>query len=194
MLFTHGRVERQRFAPRLGIPPWKRIYGFRSELGAIDELGPIASNRPVFPIELHLEAHYHGDTVLCSFGPKREFLIAYMDGLMASARERLRSEFGANLIELSEHDAVLYAANSFQVDYEGELYLFMPRGVSDELRGRVRERAVEPIMVDVSEFLAKGGGSVKCMILDLGPSDEQPREPAAAAFRSERSYRRLFAG
>lgn len=194
MLFTHGRVERQRFVPRLGIPPWKRIYGFRSELGAIDELGPIAGNRPVLPIELRLEAHYHGDTVLCSFGREREFLIAYMEGLMEPARERLRVEFGANLIELPERDAALYAANSFQVDYEGELFLFMPRGVSDGLMGRVRERGVEPIVVDVSEFLAKGGGSIKCMILDLGPSEEQPTGDAAAAFRSERSYQRLFAG
>jgi N-dimethylarginine dimethylaminohydrolase len=33
----------------------------------------------------------------------------------------------------------------------------------------VRERGVEPVVVDVSEFLKKGGGSVKCMIGDLGP-------------------------
>jgi arginine dihydrolase len=193
MLFTHGRVERQRFVPRLGIPPWKRIYGFRSELGALDELGPIVGKRPILPLELRLEAHYHGDTVLCSFGRDRQFPLAYMDGLTPPARERLRTEFAANLIELSEHDAALYAANSFQVDYQGELYLFMPQGVSDALRARVRERGVEPIVVDVSEFLAKGGGSVKCMILDLGPSEEQPDDPAAVEFRSERSYERLFA-
>jgi N-dimethylarginine dimethylaminohydrolase len=192
MLFTYGRVERQRFVPQLGIPPWRRIYGFRSEIGAIDELGPIVGNRTVLPLELRLESHYHGDTVLCSFGPKREFLLAYMDGLMPPARERLRAEFGANVVELSERDAVLYAANSFQIDHEGELYLFMPRGVSGDLIGRVRERGVKPIVVDVSEFLAKGGGSVKCMILDLGPSDEQSDDPAAEEFRSERSYERLF--
>jgi hypothetical protein len=28
---------------------------------------------------------------------------------------------------------------------------------------------VTPLCVDVSEFLKKGGGSVKCMIGDLGP-------------------------
>lgn len=192
MLFTHGRVERQRFVPRMGIPPWKRVYGFRSEIGALDEVGPIVGERRIIPLELCLEAHYHGDTVLCSFGSGREFLLAYMDGLTQPGRERLRSEFGANLIELSEGDATLYAANSFQVDYEGELYLFMPKGVSDALRACVRERGVEPVVVDVSEFLAKGGGSVKCMILDLGPSEEQPDDPAAVEFRSERSYERLF--
>ena len=44
----------------------------------------------------------------------------------------------------------------------------MPAGVSDRLVGQVRERGVVPIQVDVSEFLKKGGGSVKCMIGDLG--------------------------
>jgi N-dimethylarginine dimethylaminohydrolase len=45
----------------------------------------------------------------------------------------------------------------------------MPDGVSERLRGEVRERGATPLAVDVSEFLKKGGGSVKCMIGDLGP-------------------------
>jgi N-dimethylarginine dimethylaminohydrolase len=192
MLFTHGRLERQRFVPRLGIPPWRRVYGFRSDATAAQELARIVRDRPILPLELRVEAHYHGDTVLCSFGPGREFLLAYMEGLTPPSRERLRAEFGGNLIELAESDAALYAANSFQVDYEGRLYLFMPEGVSGALLARVREREVEPVLVDVSEFLAKGGGSVKCMILDLGPSNEQPDGPGAVEFRAERSYKVLF--
>ncbi|HVA80957.1 MAG TPA: hypothetical protein VNF29_08530 [Candidatus Binataceae bacterium] len=192
MLFTHGRIERQRFVPRLGIPPWRRVYGFRSESGAADELGRIVKDRPVLSLELCLEAHYHGDTVLCSFGPGRQFLLAYMEGLTPPSRERLRAEFGGNLIELAESDAALYAANSFQVDYDGRLYLFMPEGVSGALLARVCECGVAPVLADVSEFLAKGGGSVKCMILDLGPSHEQPDGPAAVEFRAERSYELLY--
>ena len=69
----------------------------------------------------------------------------------------------------------------------------MPEGISDELINEIRTRSVEPVLVNVSEFLAKGGGSVKCMILDLGPRDQQPRNPAAAAFRAERSYQHVFA-
>ena len=192
MLFTHGRVERQRFVARVGIPPWRRVYGFRSDVSAAEELGRIVNDRPVLSLELCMEAHYHGDTVLCSFGPGREFLLAYMEGLTPPSRERLRVEFGVNLIELAESDAALYAANSFQVDREGSFYLFMPEGVSEALLATVRERGVEPVLVDVSEFLAKGGGSVKCMILDLGPSNEQPDAPAAVEFRAERSYEVLF--
>src|ERR1700688_4483865 len=71
MLFTHGRVERQRFGPRWGIPPWRRVYGFRSESGAAEGLRRIVNHRPILLLELCQEAHYHGDTVLCSFGPGR---------------------------------------------------------------------------------------------------------------------------
>ena len=74
------------------------------------------------------------------------------------------------------------------------MYLFMPQGISEELERAVRERGVEPVTVDVSEFLAKGGGSIKCMILDLGPPGEQPVSADSAAFRVERGYKRLFGG
>jgi N-dimethylarginine dimethylaminohydrolase len=188
--FTHGRVERQRFVPRIEF----RRGGAWLPAGfsAAEELARAVNHRPIHSLELYLEAHYHGDTVLCSFGPRREYLLAYMEGLTAPSRERLRLEFSGNLIELAESDAALYAANSFQVDYEGRLFLFMPEGVSDALIAKVRERRVEPVLVDVSEFLAKGGGSVKCMILDLGPRNEQPADSAATRFRAARSYETLF--
>lgn len=193
MLFTYGRVERQRFVFQMGIPPWRRVYGFRSEKGALDELRAIVGAHQIITLELRLEAYYHGDTVLCSFGPRREFLLAYLEGLTAPSREQLRQEFHGNLIALSERDAALYAANSFQVDYNDKLYLFMPDGVSDELLNEVRQHSVEPVLMDVSEFLAKGGGSIKCMILDLGPSSEQPTTtPEAIRFRSEHAYQRVY--
>ncbi len=150
--------------------------------------------REILPLELVLEAHYHGDTVLCSFGAEREFLLVYLEGLSAPSRDRLRDAFGNKLVELSQADAAIYAANSFQIEHEGRLFLFMPQGVSQELRRAVRERGVEVVTVDVSEFLAKGGGSIKCMILDLGPGAEQPLSDEAATFRVARSYRRLFGG
>jgi len=192
MIFTYGAIERQRFAPRLGIPPWRRIYGFRSERAALDELQEIAGARPILALELTLEAHYHGDTVLAPFGPEREFMLAYMPGLAPESRDRLRAEFGRDLIELSERDGAIYAANSLQTDYRGGLYLFLPEGVSNDLIRRVRERGVEPVLIDASEFLAKGGGSIKCMILDLGQISDLPADPAAAEFRERRSYAKLY--
>jgi N-dimethylarginine dimethylaminohydrolase len=192
LLFTHGRIERQRFVPSFSIPPWKRVYGFRSDAGALAELTKIAAGRTILSLELCLETHYHGDTVLCSFGRRREFLLAYMEGLAPQSCEVVRKVFGANLIALSKPDAALYAANSFQIERDGKLFLFLPEGVSETLRWEIQERGVEPVLIDVSEFLAKGGGSIKCMILDLGPSAELPTDRAAASFRADRSYQKLF--
>ena len=192
MLFTHGRIERQRFVPRIGLPPWKRVYGFRSDDRALGELRQIATDAQILSLELSLEAHYHGDTVLCSFGPRREFVLAYMDAMTRQSQEELRSAFAANLIELRAVDAALYAANSFQIECQGKFYLFMPLGVGEALCQQIRERGVEPVLIDVSEFLAKGGGSIKCMILDLGPTAEQPTGPEAASFRAQHSYQQLF--
>jgi len=192
MIFTYGRIERQRFVPALGWPPWKRVYGFRSDDRVLGELRLIVGNRPILSLELCLETNYHGDTVLCSFGPNREFVLAYMDGLTTKSQEELRKAFGANLVELQISDASLYAANSFQVEDNGKWYLFMPLGASERLCRQIRERGVEPVLVDVSEFLAKGGGSIKCMILDLGLSTEQPTGTEAASFRAKHTYQRLF--
>jgi N-dimethylarginine dimethylaminohydrolase len=191
-LFTYGRLERQRFVLRFGIPPYRRIYGFRSEIAALGELAAVASDVEIMPLELVDEAHYHGDTVLCSFGPQRQFLLAHLAGLAPWASALLGELFGDAMISLQHADAARYAANSFAYTGGDRSYLFMPAGVSEQLQAQVRERGVEPVLVDVSEFLRKGGGSVKCMIGDLGPWDDATAaDPTTQAFRSARRYATL---
>ncbi|MEN8184142.1 MAG: arginine deiminase-related protein [Myxococcota bacterium] len=168
-LLTHGRLERQRFVPRLGIPPWKRVYGFRTDAAVEGLLAPRVAPRRVFRLELLKETHYHGDTALCAFGPAREHLIVWPRALATRDYLRLRHHLGHDLVELSDDDARRYAANSFSLTQDGQSFLVMPEGLSDRLLGQVHDRGVLPISVDVSEFLKKGGGSVKCMIGDLGP-------------------------
>ena len=157
ILLTHGVLERQRFVPTWGLPPWKRIYGFRTDAGAAPLLEPWAGGREMLQLELALEAHYHGDTVLCAFGPGRGILLAYRAGIARSPWEPLRVLFGDELIALSDDDAARYAANSFALERNGEFFLVMPDGVSERLLGQVREHGVTPLTVDVSEFLKKGG-------------------------------------
>jgi N-dimethylarginine dimethylaminohydrolase len=169
MLLTYGRIERQRFVPAWSFPPWRRVYGFRTDRSVHSVLERIALPRPVLPVELVLEAHYHGDTALCAFGPGRRFLLAYRRALAEGAWQQLETAFPDCVDEIPEADAARYAANSFTLSQGSESFLVMPGGISDELRSIVRERGVTPITVDVSEFLKKGGGSVKCMIGDLGP-------------------------
>jgi N-dimethylarginine dimethylaminohydrolase len=170
-LFTHGRLETQRFVPTLGFPPWKRVYGFRTDARVGERLAPRLAPRDVLDIELILEAHYHGDTALAAFGPNREHLLAYRDAIAPQDWPRLQEAFGPALLPLNDRDAKRYAANSFTYTPPGqdaESYLILPEGVSEWLQAQVHERGVTPLTVDVSEFLKKGGGSVKCMIGDLG--------------------------
>jgi N-dimethylarginine dimethylaminohydrolase len=170
-LLTHGRIERQRFVPTLGIPPWKRVYGFRTNVAVEQVLSPLVAPKPVVRIGLTREAHYHGDTVLCAFGPERRFLLGYRQGIDPADWKLLEDRFDTNLIPLSEADARCYAANAFTLtrgDGGSEAHLVLPAGVSEALLRQVHERGVHPLTVDVSEFLKKGGGSVKCMIGDLG--------------------------
>jgi N-dimethylarginine dimethylaminohydrolase len=178
-LFTHGRLEQQRFVPALAIPPWKRVYGFRTDVRVLELFAPQLAPRDVLRIELVLEAHYHGDTALAAFGPAREFLLAYRDAIAPADWPKLTAAFGDALIELSTDDAQRYAANSYTYTPSGqtaESYLILPGGVSERLLAQVRDRGVAPLTADVSEFLKKGGGSVKCMIGDLGSTlqDEVP--------------------
>jgi N-dimethylarginine dimethylaminohydrolase len=168
-LFTYGEIRRQRFVPRLGFPPWRRIYGFRSEPAALDEIAAIAPfDRPVERVRLVDERYYHGDTCLCSFGPGREALLGYLPVVEPASAGRLRALFGERLVALGDDDAAIYAANSFALEAGGEPLLVMPTGVSARVRDAVRARGARVLEVDVSEFHRKGGGSVKCMIGDLG--------------------------
>ena len=167
-LLTHGALEVQRFVPTLAIPPWKRVYGFRTDVRVETLLAPKIAPTPIIKIGLVLEAHYHGDTALCAFGPSRRELMVYRDAIDVDDMKRLTKHFKDHILELSKEDAQHYAANSFSYEREGDCFLVMPMGVSDRLQEQVRDRGVTPITVDVSEFLKKGGGSVKCMIGDLG--------------------------
>jgi len=177
-LFTHGPLEKQRFVPALALPPWKRVYGFRTDVRVRDWFAPQLAPRDVLRVQLVLEAHYHGDTALAAFGPAREFLLAYRAAIAPADWSALAGAFGDALIELGEDDAQCYAANSFTYtpsDGSRESFLVLPRGVSGRLVSQIRDRGDTPLTADVSEFLKKGGGSVKCMIGDLGPVVESKR-------------------
>lgn len=170
-LFTAGRIERPRWVPRLGIPPYRRVYGFRSDRRLLPVLESIVHPREVVPLELVDEAHYHGDTCLCPLGPRQEYLLVYLKALSAGSQAVLRRRFGGRLIPLGDSDGRSFAANSVQMmtEYFGQMksLLLMPDRLTEGLYQKVRSLGVIPCPVDVSEFLEKGGGAVKCMLLNL---------------------------
>src|SRR5574341_2075778 len=134
----------------------------------LEILSGLAHLKIILSLELINERFYHGDTACCSFGPNRSFLMVYLPALTPKSQGLLRDSFRDHLIPLSSEDAFRCAANSFFLETDDEQFLFMPLGVSQKLKDLIKEKGVTPIEIDVSEFFEKGGGSVKCMILDLG--------------------------
>jgi N-dimethylarginine dimethylaminohydrolase len=165
-IYTFGKIEKNHWAPRWGIPPWRRSYGFRSSRYALGEIKSKINTSQVIPLELTQEAFYHGDTVLCSFGPGRRYLLAFGGGLNPESQNKIKNY--PDVLWLTDRDAWVFAANSFQVHDKGNFFLFMPQGVSTELRKQLEAKGVQTVTLDVSEFFEKGGGSVKCLIGDLG--------------------------
>jgi len=192
-IFTSGELQRQRFVPRRGWPPFKRIYGFRSSRDALLSLGELAGGKKIIPLTLVRETHYHGDTCLCSFGKNREFLMAYMPALSEASRIILTEKFKEKLLFLSEEDGEKLSANAFQIDGTNPV-LVMPLTATERLRAHIRDRGVTPVSVDVSEFMDKGGGSVKCLIGDLGLLRKNGDDVSSQAreFRQEKLYTTLF--
>jgi N-dimethylarginine dimethylaminohydrolase len=167
-LFASGAILKQRFVPRLGFPPYKRLYGFRSDARNLSFLQEVVAGPKVIPLTLIDERFYHGDTLLFPFGSRKEFLLAYLDGLAPESRRTLSSLFGDRLIPLPREDALRFAANGFQVETKGTVHLILPVGLSDRLLQTIEKRGVKVLTADVTEFSQKGGGSVKCLLCDLG--------------------------
>lgn len=189
-LFTYGVLKDQRFVFRCEIPPWRRIYGFRSDQRNLEFLQPLVAPRKVITIELTNEAYYHGDTVLCSFGPGKKFLLAYLSKISKVGAQQLQATFKEGLISIRDDDGKKFAANSFYVETEKGKFLVMSEGLSHELMNQIEKRGVTPVPVDAFEFFNKGGGSVKCMVCDLGMMDiEDPSQPEEVRrFRKEHLY------
>lgn len=178
-LFTYGDIIKPRWVPRLGLPPWKRCYGFRSAHNAIHELSHWIPPEQVLSIRLIDERFYHGDTVFCAFGPNRRFLLANERAIAPVSRRILHQI--EDIIWLNEKDAMSFAANSFPIRYKGQEILFMPGGISIQLVKQIEALDVQVVVIDVSEFLVKGGGAVKCMIGDLGAWQSEPTTEGIAS-------------
>lgn len=190
-LFTYGVLKDQRFVFRWGLPPWKRIYGFRTDERNLEFLKSLVNPKPVYPVELTDEAYYHGDTVFCGFGPRRKFLLAYLSKISRPGAQQIQAVFKKDLISLKDADGEKFAANSFYAETESGRFLVVPPGLTRELLLEIETRGVAPITTDVSEFMDKGGGSVKCMVCDLGimDIDEPSQSEEVRRFRRERLYR-----
>jgi N-dimethylarginine dimethylaminohydrolase len=168
-IFSYGTVRSTGFRPRLGWPPLRYQFSHRSDERNVKMLQKIVCDKPVVKIFLSDVRYYHGDTCLFAFGRNREYLLAYLPALARESQDELRRRLGKRLIPLSESDAQNFVANSFQVDTKEGPHLVIPSQTSSEAKQLLSKLGFPHSAVDVSEFFTKGGGSIKCLLCDLGP-------------------------
>jgi len=172
-IFTYGDIVPTGFRLRLGVPPWRYRFSHRSDVRNIEILRKIVSPHPVLGVKLADVRYYHGDTALFAFGPKHEHLLAYLDALEPSSADYLKQKLGSLLHPMSRQDAEAFVANSFQLQTPEGPHILFPTGVSSDVKALASSLGIPHTLVDVSEFFEKGGGSIKCLLCDLGPVDSQ---------------------
>ncbi|MBN1586177.1 MAG: hypothetical protein JW937_01965 [Candidatus Omnitrophica bacterium] len=189
-LFFHGPVIDQHWALQSQAPFVRRVYGFRSDARNLHRLQEIVGpGTRILSLTLVNEAHYHGDTVACSFGPRRQWLLLYESALSRDSVAMLKNRLGDRIIALSDPDGGKFVANCYGARTDSGYKLFLPHTASPEVLDRIKAKGVEPVRVNVSEFMEKGGGSIKCMVGDLGRIDFDERvTEEVRQFRQEHRY------
>jgi N-dimethylarginine dimethylaminohydrolase len=168
-LFCYGRIVPTGFRPAWGLPPWRYRFSHRTDYRCVTSLGKVVPPDSIVELELASTRYYHGDTCLFAFGPERGHLFAYLQALGRESQLELKRRFGRKLHPLSKADAEAFAANGFQMDTPEGPHVLLPQGVSRDVTDRVAALGLGCTTVDVSEFFRKGGGSIKCLLCDLGP-------------------------
>jgi N-dimethylarginine dimethylaminohydrolase len=132
-------------------------YGFRSDLGAADELAAVFGRR-VVSLRLVDPRFYHLDTALCVLDASTAMY--YPAAFDDAGRASLASAFD-ELIEAKDEDAEVLGLNAVS---DG-LHVVLASQAT-ELAKSLFSRGFTPVPVDMSELLKAGGGA-KCCTLEL---------------------------
>ena len=144
---------------------WVFTHGFRSDPDVGDWVESAVLDEPVTRLELADPRYYHGDTALCDLGGP---CLMYRDAFTERSQEVADELLGDRIINIDDEDAEAFLGNSFFVVVDGQRFLFVADGVREKTQDEIRERGLEVIPVDISEFFGKGGGGPKCMVFNLG--------------------------
>ncbi|WP_031187881.1 MULTISPECIES: dimethylargininase [Streptomyces] len=134
-------------------------YGFRTPLAAHAEAQEFFG-RPVLSLELVDPRYYHLDTALTVLDRAADEIAYHPDAFAPASRAKLRQIF-PDALQASASDAAALGLNAVS---DG-LHVLLPH-TAHGLFPALRDRGYQPIGVDVSE-LTKGGGGVKCCVLEL---------------------------
>jgi N-dimethylarginine dimethylaminohydrolase len=132
--------------------------GIRSAPQALDEI-VVALDIEACGLDLVDPHWYHLDTAFCPL-PEGQ-AIAYNQAFSGKSVEILNHAFGENIIWVSEADAINFACNAISIERSVILHK-----ASAELKSSLKQRGLEVIEADASEFL-KAGGACKCLTLEI---------------------------
>lgn len=137
--------------------------GIRSDPHALEEVaaafGVEGDGFDVRGLELVDPHWYHLDTAFCPL-PGGQAL-AYAKAFSGKSAAALDRAFGENLVWIAEADARNFACNAVSIGRSVILHK-----ASAELQSTLKQRGLEVVEADVSEFL-KAGGACKCLTLEI---------------------------
>jgi N-dimethylarginine dimethylaminohydrolase len=132
--------------------------GIRSESHALDEIVE-ALDVEACGLDLIYPHWYHLDTAFCTLPDGQA--IAYKKAFSGKSAAALNDAFGKNIIWVSDADAENFACNAISIGRS----VIMHKATA-ELKLILKQRGLEVIEADVSEFL-KSGGACKCLTLEI---------------------------
>jgi ornithine--oxo-acid transaminase len=153
----------------------------RSSASAYVELARIVEGR-IVPVELVDPRLYHLDLAFCPLD-ERTALIA--PGALDADGLRALTSLVADPIMLTDAEARAFCANAVAVGRTVVMAHCPPR-----LRRELRARELEPVVVDVSEFVKAGGGP-RCLVLALDTHLGREDAAAVAERHAARNYHPL---
>jgi ornithine--oxo-acid transaminase len=153
----------------------------RSSAAAYTELARLVEG-PILPLELVDTRLYHVDITFCPLDA-RSALVA--PGAFDEEGLRRLCEVVPDPILLTEAETSAFCANAVVVGRTVVMAACTPR-----LERELRERGLEPVVVDVSEFLKSGGGP-RCLTLALDVRLGHEDAAAVAERHTARNYHPL---
>ncbi|MDP2695513.1 MAG: arginine deiminase-related protein [Gallionella sp.] len=132
--------------------------GIRSVSHALDEIVEVFDVEAC-GLELTDPHWYHLDTAFCPLPQGRA--IAYKKAFAAKSVAALDHAFGEDIIWVADENAENFVCNAISIGRNVILHR-----ASAELKSALKQRGLEVIEADVSEFL-KAGGACKCLTLEI---------------------------
>ena len=133
-------------------------HGFRSTIGAVEKFAVAMRQMsiPVIPLQLVDEHFYHLDACFAPLRPGA--VLIYPGAFSAESLASIRSHI-PRVYEVGREDALKFVCNG--VSANGK---FLTPALTQCVGEALAREALEPIVLDTSEFL-KSGGSVCCLKL-----------------------------